>query len=109
MLQRLKHLYRKLNSGTGLLSGRLRSYDQELAQLRAAIAALTVEAPGMDPKQKDAARAKLEGLLAYQGDAKQEIERLAALYESSAARVAAAEMEISDLRKKLQSLEKASR
>ena len=108
MLQRLKNIYRKLDSGAGLLSGRLKTYDQELARLRAAVAALAIDVPGLNPKEKEAARAKLEGLLAHNGEAKEELERLAALYESSAARVAKAEMEIADLRKKLKTMEEQS-
>ena len=106
VLQRLKNIYRKIE-GAASMSGRLRSHDQQLAELHAAVAVLAVEGHGLDATEKEAARVKLEGYLAYRSDAKEEIERLAALYESSAARVAAAEIEIADLRKKLLAIEGA--
>ena len=108
MLKRLKNLYRKLDSAAAAFSGRLKSHDRELARLRAAIAALAVDMSGADPKEKHAAQTKLEGLLAQNGAAKEELDRLAALYESSVARVAVAESEIADLRKKLEAMEEQS-
>lgn len=108
MLQRLKNLYLKLESAAAVLSGRLKSHDQQLARLRAAVAALAAETPGASPEEKEAARVKLEGLLAQSGATREEMDRLAGLYESSAARVAAAEQEIADLRRRLQTVEEQS-
>lgn len=102
MLQRLKNMYRKLDAGASILSGKLKAHDRELAQLRAAVAALAVDGSGDDEQQKEVARRRLEGLLAYQADGKEEIERLASLYESAVARVAGLEKEMADLRLRLQ-------
>ena len=104
MLSGLKILYKKLGASAALLSG-LRAHDEQLAQLRAAIATLMAEAPGLSPAEKKAAKAEIERLLAYQAISKDEAERLRALYDSAAARVAATETEIADLREKLKAME----
>jgi len=104
VLNGLKNLYKKLGASASLLSG-LRVHDEQLAQLRAAIATLMAEDPGLSPAEKEAARVKIESLLAYQAVSKDETERLRALYESAAARVAATEAEIAALREKLTALE----
>lgn len=104
MLNQLKSLYKKFGASATLLSG-LRAHDEQIAQLRAAIATLIAEAPGPSPAEKKVAQAEIEGLLAYQAVSKDETERLRALYESAAARVAATEMEIATLREKLNAME----
>ncbi len=106
MRQRLKNLYQKLGSAGALLAG-LRAHDEQLAQLRAAIATLVADKPGLSAEEKEAAKAEIEGLLAYQAVSRDETERLRALYESAAARVAVTESEIADLREKLKVLEDA--
>ena len=104
MLNRLKKLYKNLGASAALLSG-LRAHDEQIAQLRAAIAALMTDTPGLTPAEKETAMAKIEALLAYQAVSKDEAERLRALYESAAARVAATEAEIVALREKLAAME----
>ena len=104
MFNGLKNLYKKLGSSAALLSG-LRAHDEQLAQLRAAIATFMADTPGLSPTEKDAAKAKIESLLAYQAASKDETERLRALYESAAARLAATETEIAALREKLNAIE----
>ena len=101
MLQRLKDLYQKLGSGAALLTG-LRAHDEQLAQLRAALATLVAESPGLSAAEKEAAKAEIEELLAYQAISRDETERLRALYESAAARMATTEAEIAELRDKLE-------
>ncbi len=109
MLQRLKDIYWKLDSGAAVLAGKLKSHDVQLKQLNAAVAAFALGSPGggADDPGREAAKAGLIGLLAYQANARAEIERLLTLYESALARVAAAEMEIADLREKLNAMEQA--
>ena len=104
MIKSLKNLYKKLGASAALLSG-LRAHDEQIAQLRAAIATLMVDTPGLSDVEKEAAEAKIEGLLAYQAVSKDETERLRAFCESAAARVAATETEIAALREKLTALE----
>ena len=106
MLNSLKSLYKKLSASAALLSG-LRAHDEQIAQLRTAVATLLSEKHGLSAAEKVAAKTKIEGLLAYQAVSKDETERLRALYESAAARVAATESEIAALREKLSAMENA--
>ena len=106
MLNSLKSLYKKLSASAALLSG-LRAHDEQIAQLRAEIAALLAGKRGLTAEEKAAAKVEIEGLLAYQAVSKDETERLRALYESAAARVAATEKEIAALREKLSAMESA--
>jgi len=105
VLNSLKSLYKKLCASAALLSG-LRAHDEQIAQLRAVIATLLADTPALPPAEREAAKAKIEGLLAYQAVSKDETERLRALYESAAARVAATEAEIAALREKLATIER---
>ncbi len=93
MLNGLRNLYKKIGASAGLLSG-LRAHDEQIAQLRASLATLLAEKQGLSPEEKARAKAEIESLLAYQAVSKDETERLRALYESAAARVAATEAEI---------------
>ena len=88
-----------------MLRARLRSHDQQLAQLRDAVAAISVESETLSNEEREAARARLVDLLAYQANSKIEIERLGMLYESAVARVADLEAEIETLRIKVNSLQ----
>lgn len=106
MFNSLTNIYKKLGASAALLSG-LRAQDEQISQLRATIATLLSETHGLSAAEKEAAKAKIEGLLAYQAVSKDETERLRALYESAAARVAAAEAEIAALREKLSAMESA--
>jgi len=106
VLKTLNNLYNVFAASTALLSG-LRAHDEQIAQLRATVAALLAAAPGLTAEEKETAEAKIVGLLAYQAVSKDESERLRALYESAAARVAAAEAEIAALREKLSAMESA--
>jgi hypothetical protein len=108
VLNGLKKLYKRLSASAALLSG-LRAHDEQIAQLRAAIATLMSERPGLSPAQKEAAKAKIEGLFAYQALSKDETERLRALYESGVARVAGTEIEIAALRERLDVMEESLR
>lgn len=108
MLNSLKNIYKKLGSGAALLSG-LRAHDEQIAQLRAAVGAILAEAPGLSAAEKEAARAKIEALLAYQAIAKDETEGLRALYESAATRLAAAETVIAELQDRVSAMEDALR
>lgn len=100
MLRRLKDIYTRLGSAVRMGS-RLSQHDRQLAQLGAAVAAVSTQMPGLDAKDREAAQAKLDEFLAYQGASTAEQERLSMLYESLAARIAQAEMEIDELRRKL--------
>lgn len=104
MLDSLKNIYKKLGSGTAVLSG-LRAHDEQIAQLRAAVGAILAEATGLSAAEKEAAKAKIEGLLAYQAIAKDEAERLRALYGSAATRLAAAEVVIAELQDRVSAME----
>ena len=104
MLNNLKSLYKKLGASAALLAG-LRAHDEQIAQLRAAVATLLSEKHGLSAADKEAFVAKIEGLLAYQALSKDETERLRALCESAVARVAASETEIAGLREKLAAME----
>jgi chromosome segregation ATPase len=106
VLNSLKNLYKKLGTSAALLSG-LRAQDEQIAQLRATLATLLSEKHGLSAPDEEAAKAKIEGLLAYQAVSKDETERLRALYESAAGRLAAAEAEIAALREKLSAMERA--
>ena len=103
MLNSLKSLYKKLGASAALLSG-LRAHDEQIAQLRASLATLLAEKQGLSAEHKAKAKAEIESLLAYQAVSKDETERLRALYESAAARVAATEKEIAALREKLSAM-----
>jgi chromosome segregation ATPase len=105
VLNGLKNFYKKLGASAALLSG-LRAHDEQIAQLRASLAASLAEAQGLSADEKAKAQAKIEDLLAYQAVSKDETERLRALYESAAARVSATEAEIAELREKLTAMEK---
>ncbi len=59
------------------------------------------ESPKLSTAEKKASKARIEGLLAYQAISKDEVERLRALYESAAARLAVTELEVADLREQL--------
>ena len=100
----MRNLYKKIGASAGLLSG-LRAHDEQIAQLRASLATLVAEKQGLSPEEKARAKAEIESLLAYQAVSKDETERLRALYESAAARVAATETEIAALREKLIEME----
>jgi len=107
VLQQLKGLYHRLDSGIVRLKSKLRSHDEQLEQLRASVAALAVD--GMeDPDQRRAAKQRLEEMLVHRAVDREELERLLALYESAVARVAAAEAGIAELRERLSALERAS-
>ena len=106
MIKGLRNLYEKLGSATSLLSG-LRAHDEQIAQLRAAITTLMADSPELSVKEKQVAQAKVEGLLAYQAISKDERQRLTALYESAATRLAAAEAEIAKLRERLRDMQAA--
>jgi len=105
VLNGLKILYKKLGASAALLSG-LRAHDEEIAQLRASLAALLADEQGLGAEEKAKATAEIEGLLAYQALSRDEAERLRALYESAAARLTATEAEIADLREKVTAMEK---
>ena len=105
MLNGLKNFYKKLGASAALLSG-LRAHDEQIAQLRASLAASLAETQGLSADEKAKAQAKIEGLLAYQAISKDETERLRALYQSAAARVTATETEIAELREKVIAMEK---
>lgn len=107
MLQQIKELYRRFDTGIMRLKGKLRSHDEQLDQLHAAVAALAVDGV-RDIEQRQAARRRLEEMFAHRAAVREEYERLLALYESTALRVAAAEAEISHLRERLDALEAAS-
>jgi chromosome segregation ATPase len=106
VLNGLKNLYKKLGASAALLSG-LRAQDEQIAQLRASLARLLAEKQGLSDEDKAKATAEIESLLAYQAVSKDETERLRALYESAAARVAATEAEIATLRERLSEMENA--
>lgn len=106
MLNSLKSLYKKLGASAALLSG-LRAHDEQIAQLRASLATLLAEKQGLSAEDTAKAKADIESLLAYQAVSKHETERLRALYESAAARVAATEKEIAALLEKLSAMESA--
>jgi chromosome segregation ATPase len=108
VLNGLRNLYKKIGASAGLLSG-LRTHDEQIAQLRASLATLLAEKRGLSPEEKARAKAEIESLLAYQAVSKDETERLRALYESAAARVAATETEIAALREKLIEMENGLR
>ncbi|WP_204376766.1 hypothetical protein, partial [Methyloceanibacter marginalis] len=59
------------------LSG-LRAHDEQIAQLRASLAASLAETQGLSADEKAKAQAKIEDLLAYQAVSKDETERLRA-------------------------------
>lgn len=105
MFRRWKEIYRKLDSAASLVVG-LEQHDEQIANLNAAIMALMID-PELGPKRRESAKKKLETLLLYQAQGREDAERLRELYESAAARVAAAEMEIAELRKRLNALEAA--
>ncbi len=100
MLNSLKSLYKKLGASAALLSG-LRAHDEQIAQLRAALASHIAEKQDLSAEERAKAKAEIGGLLAYQAVSKDETERLRALYESAAMRVSATEAEIAELREKL--------
>ena len=102
MFQRLKSLYRKLDAAASLAAG-ISQHDEQLAKLNTAVAELMSDR-GLSPERRDAARKSLETLLLYQAQSRGESERMRELYESTAVRVAAAESEIADLKKKLEAL-----
>ena len=104
MRRLINDLYQKLSSGAALVAS-LRAHDEQIAQLRATIAALLAEAPNLSQDQKQAAIAKIEGLLAYQAISCSETGRLRELYEAATTRVAKAESEIEELRRRLEALE----
>ena len=103
VFRRLKSIYRKLGAAASLAAG-ISQHDEDLAKLNAAVAELMSD-PGLSPQRRDAARRNLETLLLYQAQSRGETERMRELYESTAVRVAAAESEISNLKKKLEALE----
>ena len=103
VFQRLKSIYRKLGTAASLAAG-ISQHDEEPARLNAAVAELMND-PGPSSERRDAARKNLETLLLYQAQSRGETERIRELYESTAVRVAAAESEIADLKKKLKALE----
>ena len=105
MFRRLKSIYRKLDSAASLAAG-ISQHDEQLAKLSAAVAEL-MNGPALSPERRDAARKNLESLLLYQAQSRRESERMRELYESTAVRIAAAESEIADLKKKLEALEVA--
>lgn len=104
MLNSLKNLYKKLSASTALLSS-LRAQDEQIAQLRAALASFIAEKQGLSPKEHAKAKAEIEGLLAYQAVSRDETERLRALFESAAVRLATTEAEIAALREKVATME----
>ena len=103
VFRRLKSIYRKFGSAASLAAG-ISQHDEQLAKLSAAVAEL-MNGPALSPERRDAARKNLESLLLYQAQSRGESERMRELYESAAVRVAAAETEIADLKKKLDALE----
>ena len=103
MFRRLKSIYRKLDSAASLAAG-ISQHDEQLAKLSAAVAELMND-PGLSPERRDAARKNLETLLLYQAQSRGEFERMREFYEANAVRVAAAESEIADLKKRLEALE----
>ena len=105
MFQRLRSLYRKLGAAASLAAG-ISQHDEQLAKLNTAVAELMND-PGLNPERRDAVRKNLETLLLYQAQSRGETERVRELYESTAVRVAAAESEIADLKKKLEALEES--
>ena len=104
MLSSLKSLYKKVGASAALLSG-LRAQDEQIAQLRAAVATLLSEKHGLSAEEREAAKAEIEGLLAYQAVSRDEMERLRSLCEAAIARVAATETEIAALRERLAAVE----
>jgi len=103
VFQRLRGIYRKLDSAASLAVG-ISQHDEQLAKLSAAVAELMND-PSLSPERREAARKNLETLLLYQAQSRSEAEQMRELYESTAVRVAAAESEIADLKKKLEQLE----
>lgn len=108
MLNSLKSLYKRLGASTALLSG-LRAHEEQIAQLRAALATFIAEKQGLSSEEQAKAKAEIERLLAYQAVSRDETERLRALYESATARVAATEAEIAVLREKVATMEGSSK
>jgi len=107
VLQQFKSLFRKFDAGLARLGGRLRSYDEQLAELRAAVAALAVDGAG-DPRQREAASRQLEELLTHRAATREESERLLAMYESAVARVVVVEKQIADMSERLRAIESAA-
>jgi hypothetical protein len=105
VFQRLKSLYQKLDAAASLAAG-ISHHDEQLAKLNTAVVELMND-PGLSPERRDAARKNLETLLLYQAQSRGETERMRQLYESTAVRVASAESEIADLKKKLEALEES--
>ena len=103
VFRRLKSIYRKLDSAASLAAG-ISQHDEQLAKLSAAVAELT-NGPALSSERRDAARKNLETLLLYQAQSRGEFERMREFYEANAVRVAAAESEIADLKKRLEALE----
>lgn len=103
MFRRLKGIYRKLDSAASLAAG-ISQHDEQLAKLNAAVAELMND-PGLSPERREAARKNLETLLLYQAQSRSETEHMRALYESTAARVAAVESEVAELKKKFEALD----
>ena len=100
-----KEIFRKLDSAASLVVG-LQQHDEQIAKLNAAVMGLMVD-PDIGPKRRDSARRRLESLLLYQAQGREAVERMQELYESAVGRVAVAEMEIAELREKLEALEAA--
>jgi chromosome segregation ATPase len=103
MFRRLKEIYNKLDSAASLAAG-ISQHDEQLAKLNAAVIELMND-PDLSPKRREKARKNLEDLLLYQAHARKQTERMRELYESAAFRIAAAESEIAELKKKLEGLE----
>ena len=97
--------YQKLSLGAELVYS-LRRHDEQIAQLRAVIAGILGDSHHLNEDQRRAAVTNIESLLAYQAISYRETEGLRAQYEAALARVAKAEHEVAQLRRRVEYLER---